>query len=97
MYHPDTKKYIYEILGLSEQEQNIMKVASGIAKKASTIAYYAKIPENSVPYMLRKLEKRHLLVRIGTGHKQIRWKSNMAIALRSFHSQYLKITGRRNK
>jgi len=88
MYIADPKKFIYEVLALSEAEQNIIELATGIARSASTIAYHAKVPVTSMPRILKRLQKRHLIIRIGDSHKQVRWRSNMTKVLREFHREY---------
>jgi hypothetical protein len=73
----------FDLLGLSEAERKVM-IATRLSKTISGIAFQTKIPQTSILYMLKKLEKRGLVMRVGEGHKNVRWASNLRGALRLF-------------
>ncbi|MDP1625206.1 MAG: hypothetical protein Q8L64_05580 [bacterium] len=71
----------FDILGLSESERKIL-LLSRVAKSMSAIARYSEIPRGSLPTIMKRLEGRHLVRRIGLGHKQELWKSDIRKATR---------------
>jgi DNA-binding MarR family transcriptional regulator len=90
MNHPDPMKFIYEVLDLSDEEMRILEQSARFAKKASILARHARMRSHSMPRILRRLEKRHLVVRSGHGHKQVHWRSNMTRILQAFRNECLR-------
>jgi len=87
---------IFNILGLSEPEKRVIQATSKMARSASSISRAAKVPRSTLPYMLAKLERRHLLTSMGTGRKKVTWKSDMRRVQRCFYSEYLKGNSKRS-
>jgi DNA-binding MarR family transcriptional regulator len=69
MDHPDPMIFIYEVLGLSDEEMRILEQSARFAKQASILARHTGIRPHSLPCILRRLEKRHLVVKSGRGRK----------------------------
>jgi|GEM_PF-1894261 DNA-binding MarR family transcriptional regulator len=86
----ETMKFIYEVLGLSNEEVSILEQTARFAKTTSVLARHTGVLPHSLPYILRMLEKRHLISRSGHGHKQVRWRSNMTRILQAFRNECLK-------
>jgi DNA-binding MarR family transcriptional regulator len=90
MTNLDPMKFIFEALDLSDQEMSILEQSARFAKQASSLARHTGIRPHSLPRILRRLEKRHLVVKSGRGRKLVHWRSNMAEILRAFRNEYLR-------
>jgi hypothetical protein len=73
----------FDILGLSESERKILIAAWNIAKSLSNVSRLSGVPAGSLPYMLKKLEKRHLVRRFEPMGKAPYWRSDVPRAVRS--------------
>jgi DNA-binding MarR family transcriptional regulator len=90
MTNLDPMIFIYEVLGLSDEEMRILEQSARFAKQASILARHTGIRPHSLPRILRRLEKRHLITKSGHGRKQGHWRSNMTRILQAFRNECLR-------
>ena len=74
----DIEKRLFEIFGLSDQEQVVLSLIRVHPIRLASIAHVARFPRTSVADILRRLKSRGLAIAIGAGHKNTRWRSNTA-------------------
>ena len=73
----EIEKRLYSILGLTEHERRVLEFTRKGAIQTSSISFLGKIPPGSIAYIVKKLYQRELLVKVGEGHKNTRWRSNL--------------------
>jgi len=72
--------FIEERLGFSANERAILQALKEnvMAASVSRAARQAKIPRKTAEYILKKLEKRKLVIRVAMGGR-FRWKYNLVL------------------
>lgn len=72
---------LWDLFGLNPAEKKIIKSLTKLAKNSAVISRHTEIPKTSLTYILRKLEKRKLIIKIEKG-KKVYWKSNLPKIMR---------------
>ena len=77
----ETYEYILNILGLNSTEKKILRAISTYSFSITDIASKTGLPRTSLLYILKKLEKRSLAIKI-RDNKRFTWKSNVIKSIR---------------
>lgn len=85
-YHPlpiAIETRLYSILGLTEYERRVLTFTRKAPLRLSSISSLTKIPRGSIVYVIKKLRKRGLLVRVEDNlYKGIYWRTNLPVIFR---------------
>lgn len=91
MHSTELSPEIANILGLRKHEKLVLSAISSESKHISLISRHTKIARTSLLYILKKLEKRGLVIRIQI-QKMYYWKSDTVNALRAINNSGSEIT-----